>query len=137
MGGRAPREKGFRFEREVVQAFKDAGLPARRFWGSNGRTAGLPEEVDVEAAHKRWQLKRLKKLPVLLDIPEKLDGYICRQDNSQAVAVVRLSYLIEILKELHGRPLIRDRDGSGGNGAGTNGQPGEQDRCRTEGPGPA
>ena len=42
MGGRGSRVKGFGFEREGVQDFKAAGLSARRFWGSDGRSAGFP-----------------------------------------------------------------------------------------------
>ena len=103
MGGRGSRVKGFGFEREVVQDFKAAGLSARRFWGSDGRSAGFPEIADVQAEEKLYQLKRLKKLPVLLNIPENIDGMICREDNRGAVAVVQLPYLISILKELHDR----------------------------------
>lgn len=117
MGGRSSRVKGFCFEREVVQDFKTAGLPAERFWGSDGRSAGLSQKVDVRAVGKKYQLKRLRKLPVLLNIPEEIDGYICRQDNSQAVAVIPLSYLIEMQKELHGRDAIRGGDGDGGEAA--------------------
>jgi len=121
MGGRGSRTKGFGFEREVVQQFRAANLAARRFWGSDGRSAGFPEKADVEAARRIWQLKRLKKLPVLLNIPDEIDGYICRQDNSPAVAVVRLQFLIDILKELDGNRIIRNRDSSGDNGAASDG----------------
>ena len=41
------KAKGNRFERLVVDMSKDAGVPAKRAWGSNGAALGMHEEVDV------------------------------------------------------------------------------------------
>ena len=47
MSGKAPRRKGFGFEREVVNAAKEAGLCAKRAYGSNGEAMGMHAEVDM------------------------------------------------------------------------------------------
>ena len=41
------KEKGNRFERYIVSLCEQADVPAKRSWGSNGMSLGLPEEVDV------------------------------------------------------------------------------------------
>ena len=41
------KEKGNRFERYIVSLCEQADIPAKRAWGSNGMSLGLPEEVDV------------------------------------------------------------------------------------------
>ena len=47
-GGRAPKQKGNRIERECVNIAKESGIEAKRAWGSDGRSLGWTEEVDVE-----------------------------------------------------------------------------------------
>ena len=41
------KQKGNRFEREVVKMCEQADIPAKRSWGSDGRSLGMHEEVDV------------------------------------------------------------------------------------------
>lgn len=79
-GGLGPRQKGNRFERECVDdARATPGLDGDRTWGSNGRTRGLPEEVDVllyegtkddHTTCVHLQAKRGKTQPAYLTLPE-------------------------------------------------------------------
>ena len=41
------KAKGNRFEREIVECCQANDVPAIRAWGSNGRSLGHHEEVDV------------------------------------------------------------------------------------------
>ena len=41
------KEKGTRWEREIVKIAQEHELKAERCWGSDGRSRGLPEEVDL------------------------------------------------------------------------------------------
>ena len=42
-----PKAKGTRLENEVLEVFKHLGYMGERCWGSDGRSRGLPKEVDV------------------------------------------------------------------------------------------
>ena len=46
-GGRAAKQKGNRVERECVNLAKEFGFNSRRAWGSDGRSLGWHEEVDM------------------------------------------------------------------------------------------
>lgn len=101
-GGKAPRNKGIKFEREVVNLFKLWSLRAKRAWGSDGRSMGMSENVDV-VAHvlddtdrhaQRYQLKHLKKLPALCNIPEGLSGMILKETGKKPVIVMPLHQYI-------------------------------------------
>ena len=47
MSGKAPKQKGNRIERECVNLAKGYGFKSRRAWGSDGRSLGWHEEVDM------------------------------------------------------------------------------------------
>ena len=47
MSGKAPKQKGNRIERECVNLAKEHGFESKRAWGSDGRSLGWHEEVDV------------------------------------------------------------------------------------------
>ena len=41
------KEKGNRFERYIVSLCEQTDIPAKRAWGSDGRSLGVHEEVDI------------------------------------------------------------------------------------------
>lgn len=64
-GGRAAKQKGNRVERECVNLAKSFGFESRRAWGSDGRSLGWHEEVDITITTKedlyKFQVKARKK----------------------------------------------------------------------------
>lgn len=72
------KQRGYEHETELVKRAKELGYGARRAWGSNGASIGLPPGVDVEITPPdgggsasvpafgmtQWvQAKRTKELP--------------------------------------------------------------------------
>jgi len=110
-GGKKPRDKGLRFERAVVTDALEKGLKAKRTWGSDGRSMGLSEIVDVVIFHGEnnehvhdesrsdFQCKHFKTLPKYLNLPVDLSGIIMKEDNKPAVVTIRLSWLLDLLSE--------------------------------------
>jgi Holliday junction resolvase len=60
-------QKGTDYERELEDRLEKVGLRATRMWGSDGRSRGLPEKVDlVVNGSVHWQLKRPAEIPQYL-----------------------------------------------------------------------
>ena len=109
MSGSAPKQKGNRGEREIVDIMnKQAKLmgvkefQAKRIWGS-GAGQEVPE-IDVEVKHdnfpETWQVKRRHELPTWLWSclrKKKVSGVFVREDNSLVwYAILPLIDLMEI-----------------------------------------
>ena len=96
------KRKGNRFEREIVHAAQDAGLSAERAYASDGRALGEAETVDVmiRAGDEpiRIQAKRRKKIAKYLTPPEGADVTVIREDRADALAVVPLALLLDLLR---------------------------------------
>jgi hypothetical protein len=90
MGGSKHKRKGTRYENELVHEVEnDVGLKAERMWGSNGRTRGLPEEVDLLIEDKlRYQAKRQDEIPDYLIPPEPDVITIVKEQRTGEVYVV-------------------------------------------------
>ena len=56
------KQKGNRFEREVVRICKEKGIKSQRAWGSNGMSLGMHEEVDLTINDLKIQAKVGTKL---------------------------------------------------------------------------
>lgn len=93
------KRKGSDWERQIVQMFKDAGLPAERAYASNGRALGCHETVDCIGAGLKIQAKIRKKMASFLQVPEACDMVAFRQDRGPALVLMPLSRLIELLRE--------------------------------------
>lgn len=106
------KRKGNRFERELREAFREAGLRAERAYASNGEnftTDGgtrCTEGVDllVEGGLK-VQAKRRKSVAQYLTPPDGAHLTIVRADRAEALAVVPLSLLVRLLRRVYGTPL--------------------------------
>jgi len=101
-GGRGPRQKGFSFEREVVNFVKELGGRAERCYGSNGRTRGLHEEVDLILEGEHWQAKRPARFAKWHVPHESVQGVIFRGDgNTNILMTLPLEHYIKLRMEVN------------------------------------
>lgn len=90
------KDKGNRFEREIVNTLKNAGFDAKRAWGSNGRSLGWHEEVDVLLGKDyRIQAKCRKHLADFLQPTEHVDAVVCKQDRGETLIILRFDDWVE------------------------------------------
>ena len=84
------KQKGNRFERQVVELCKIWQIACKRAWGSNGESLGLPAEVDCLIEDDfRVQAKVRKKLPKYLIPSEDVDAVVFKQDRGEVLMLVR------------------------------------------------
>mgnify|MGYP003136477280 FL=1 len=110
MSGKAPKQKGNRIERECVNLAQGYGFKSRRAWGSDGRSLGWHEEVDMVIETNgffegklKFQVKARKAIADYLKPCEHVDGQILREDGDKdAYVVIRYKDLLNILKMLTG-----------------------------------
>lgn len=96
------KAKGNRAETKVVKALLAAGIAdAKRSWGSNGRSLGMHEEVDVLANGCRVQVKARKALPALITqaLTEHVDAAVLIQDRTDPVVVIRFDDFARLIKQ--------------------------------------
>lgn len=101
------KDKGSNFERELLVLPRLLGMEAQRAWGSDGKSLGLPSDVDVvirsRAGHEwRVQAKRRAKLPTWLQIPTGVDVVVMREDFGKAMALVWYDDLLELISHADG-----------------------------------
>ena len=90
------KDKGNRFERDIVNSCKSAGLTAKRAWGSNGQSLGWHEEVDVLVGKDyRIQAKCRKKLASFLQPTKHVDAVVCKQDRGETLIILRFDDWLE------------------------------------------
>lgn len=95
------KEKGNRFERQLVMLFESFKFKAVRAWGSNGRSLGLPEEVDllVEGDIK-IQAKCRKQIPKFLGMTKEVDMVAFKEDRGETYLMIRAVDYLKEIKEL-------------------------------------
>ena len=92
------KAKGNRFEREIVDKAKDAGLTSQRAWGSNGQALGMHEEVDLVIGKNpklKIQAKCRKSIANYLIPTEHVDAVVYKQDRGQALIMMRFDDWLE------------------------------------------
>ena len=94
------RRRGNDTEREFVNLAKEHGLDAERAWGSDGKSLGLPSDVDVRIEELSMQVKRRKTLPSYLQIPESSACVGFRQDRKEPLVLMRASDFFEMVRFL-------------------------------------
>lgn len=108
MGGRAPRQKGNRFERAIVRLFQDAGFGAERVplsGSAGGSYLGdltvplLGRDLVVEAKSRGAGFKQL------YDWLEGRDLLIVRADRKRPLVVLPLDLAIEIAAQAERRKI--------------------------------
>ena len=83
------KQKGNRFEREIVDKAKDIGLDSKRAWGSNGMALWEHPEVDCLINGYKIQAKVRKKLPKYLIPSKEVDAVVFKQDRGEILVLVR------------------------------------------------
>ena len=85
------KAKGCAAEREVCRLAEAHGLTAKRAWGSDGRSMGMAQGVDVLLQGRiKLQIKRVKALPKWLGMTSEVDTVALREDRGEWYAIVRL-----------------------------------------------
>ena len=108
MSGKAPKQKGNRIERECVNLAKGYGFESRRAWGSDGRSLGWQEEVDMTIDIPKikklfkFQVKGRKSIADYLKPCEEVYGQILKEDRKEPLVTIRYKDLLELLKSLTG-----------------------------------
>ena len=92
--------KGSGFEREIVNQSLESGLEAKRAWGSNGRSLGLDEEVDLVVEDYKVQAKRRKSIASYLTPSDHVDLVVAREDGAVALAIMTWWNWLNMIKEL-------------------------------------
>jgi Holliday junction resolvase len=93
--GSPSKAKGNRYEREIVNHFKSFGFNCQRAYGSNGKSLGLEEDVDVlinsedETISFTIQCKIRKKLPQYLELGN-CDAVFFRENNGKTKVLIDL-----------------------------------------------
>lgn len=94
--------KGNTFERELVKDAIAESLTARRAWGSNGKSLGLSEDVDLIVGNVKIQAKRRRKLPEYIRIPKNCDMTVIREDKGETYALLRWKDVLDLLYFIDG-----------------------------------
>ena len=95
------KRKGNAFERELVNLAQGWGFSAQRAWGSNGRSLGMHDEVDLLIEEYKVQAKRRKTLPKYLKC-EHTDIVAFREDRGETYALMSMDKFLTLLKMIKG-----------------------------------
>ena len=99
------KQKGNRFEREIVNLTKDAGLDAERAYGSNGKALGFTEDVDVVIRAADMDFKAQMKIRATIADYIKpavtVDLQVIRENRGEPLAVIRYKDLLDLLVMLN------------------------------------
>jgi hypothetical protein len=81
---------------------EEAGIKATRAWGSNGKSLGLTDDVDVLMGPYKVQAKARKAIAEFMKPPPGADITIIQEirkgHSEEPLAVLPLKLLLEILK---------------------------------------
>tara|TARA_R100000700_G_scaffold41154_1_gene60110 strand:- start:1483 stop:1803 length:321 start_codon:yes stop_codon:yes gene_type:complete len=106
MSGKAPKQKGNRIERECVNLAKGYGFKSKRAWGSDGRSLGWHEEVDMTIDIKnnlfKFQVKGRKAIADYLKPCDEVYGQILKEDRKEALVTIRYQDLLDLFKMIAG-----------------------------------
>ena len=91
------KQKGNRYERELVNSAKQLGLEAKRSWGSDGRSLGLHEEVDLVVEDWTIQAKIRKAIAKWVKPSDFIDAQVVRENNGKSYVIMRFEdWLLEL-----------------------------------------
>jgi hypothetical protein len=115
MSGKAPKQKGNRIERECVNIAKEYGFKSKRAWGSDGRSLGWHEEVDIIIETPdhvdpdckltnpyKFQVKGRKAIADYLKPCDEVYGQILKEDRKEALVTIRYKDLLDLFKMISG-----------------------------------
>ena len=98
------KQKGNRFEREVVNRAKELHIGAERAYASNGLSLGHAEEVDVvlDGADKEWrvQCKVRKNIAQWLKPNiDNVDVQVVKEDRGTIYAILPFDDFLELIED--------------------------------------
>jgi|TARA_R100000234_G_C4979809_1_gene170238 hypothetical protein len=104
-GGLMPsrsKQKGNRFEREIVNIAKENNLISERAYGSDGRALGESKEVDVvvDTEQKRWKIQakvRKRIASWLKPDSNSVDLQVVKEDRGEIYAILPYKDFIELI----------------------------------------
>ena len=102
MSGKAPRQKGNRFEREIVATLCAAGLDAFRI-PLSGSMRGFKSDCVIRLADRELTIEAKSRAAGFSFIYQALEGsdlLAIKADRKQALAVIPLSELASLLSQL-------------------------------------
>ena len=90
--------KGNKFERDCCKKAELYEIPSKRAWGSDGRSMGLTEDVDILAKKNKKtlkiQAKRRKSIPKWLAFGN-CDLVMCREDRGETIVLMKFKDFIK------------------------------------------
>ena len=90
------KQKGNSFERLLVDKAKSYGVDGERAWGSNGRSLGMHEEVDVLLEGElRIQAKCRKKIAKWLKPSVFVDAVTVKENHGETYIIIRYDEFLE------------------------------------------
>jgi hypothetical protein len=93
------KDKGNRYEREIVNQAKGQGIPAQRAYCSNGQALGLSKDVDCTIGPYAVQAKRRKKIADYLKPDPGADVQIIREDRGQSLVVMPFELFLKLISQ--------------------------------------
>ena len=94
--------RGTAEENRIVNYAEKFGMDAIRSWGSDGRSRGLDESVDVTISTDfkdyHVQVKKRKKIAKYLHIPEGCDVVTISEDYKKPVVVVPIEMFLDLIR---------------------------------------
>ena len=94
------KAKGNRFERLCVDIAKRHGLSSQRAWGSDGRSMGEHQEVDIKIEEYKLQCKTRKRVAKWLKPSKEVDAQVVKEDGGEVFVIQPLEKWLEIVKYL-------------------------------------
>ena len=95
------KAKGNRFEYQVRDAFKNNGIECKRAYGSDGRSLGYQENVDLvvdHGIHYTIQCKVRKSISKFIKPASNIFAQIIKEDRGETICAIRLQDLIKLMK---------------------------------------
>jgi Holliday junction resolvase len=102
--------KGNKFERDCVKKAKELKLEAVRAWGSDGRSLGLSEDVDMVLEGLYVQCKIRKRLAKWVLPPKSCNIAVVREDRGETYVTIAYEEFLSMLRTIK---LARDIVGDG------------------------
>lgn len=90
--------RGTLYERKCVEKAKEFGLDAERTWGSDGRSRGLHQEVDIIIEDIVYvQCKKRRKIAEHLKPIEEIHVQFVGEDRGENLAIMKQEYFLMLL----------------------------------------
>ena len=99
MSGKAPRQKGNRFERQIVDILRTAGLDAYRI-PLSGSMRGFKQDIVIRAPGRNLTIEAKSRASGFAFIYKAIadaDMLVVKVDRHEPLAVVRLADLVAIM----------------------------------------